>query len=191
MIDNPSITDDEIISIIPAPDFPTGGKIIGYAGGQKLYKTGSGGVIVRAKAHKELISISKHQVKPRIAIIITELPYLTNKATLLTKIAELVNDKKLEGISDIRDESDRDGIRMVIELKREASYEVVLNNLYKKTALQTSFSGNLLAIVDDGMQPQRLSLKELLAIFVKFRFKTIRRRTQHQLMKLEKFLKDF
>lgn len=185
LIDYPASTEDDIIALIPAPDFPTGGKIIGLTGSQKLYKTGSGGVVMRAKAVQEKISNSK-QIKPREAIVITELPYLTNKAALLGKIAELVNDKKLDGISDIRDESDREGIRVVIELKRDASYDVVLNNLFQKTALQTTFSGNILAIVEDGMKPLRLKLKDLLKLFLDFRFKTIRNRTKNQLAKVHK-----
>lgn len=188
LIENPRISDESLMNIIPAPDFPTGGKIVGYSGSRKLYTTGNGGIVIRAKVHVESSSVSKTQQKSRTLIVITEIPYMVNKALFLSKIAELVNDKKLEGISDIRDESDRDGIRVVIELKRDSSADVVINNLYKKTQLQTSFSGNLMAIVNDGLQPKRLTLRNVLNEFLRFRFTTVRRRTQHRLNKAEKRL---
>jgi len=122
--------------------------------------------------------------RTRNAIIVTELPYMTNKASLLEKIADMVNDKKLDGIADLRDESDRDGIRLVIELKRDAIPALVQNNLYKKTALQVTFSGNMLALVDSGKQPQRLTLRQALDIFISYRFQTLRRRTKYQLKKI-------
>ena len=188
IIDNPNLTDDELIKIIPGPDFPTGGIIMGSnMGADKLYRTGSGSIIMRAKDHVETITTNTKVggTKTKLAIIITELPYQTNKALLLEKIADLVNDKKLDGISDIRDESDRDGIRVVIELKRDIDPAIVQNNLYKKTTLQNSFSGNILAIVDEGKQPQRLNLRKLLDLFIKFRLITIRKRTNYQLKKME------
>lgn len=189
MIDNPDISSDELVKIVPAPDFPTGGKIMGNKGAEELYKTGRGSIIMRAKSHIEVLSkgggATGQRASTRNAIVVTELPYMTNKSGLLEKIADLVNEKKLDGIADLRDESDRDGIRMVIELKRDAIPAVVQNNLFKKTALQTSFSANMLALVDEGRQPQRLDLKGALEIFIKFRFKTLRRRTNFQLSKLK------
>ena len=186
IISNPQITDEELFKIIPAPDFPTGGKIMGNAGARSLYQTGHGSIIMRAKTHVEIITTSSRSgSRTRNAIVVTELPYMTNKATLLEKIADLVNDKKLEGIADLRDESDRDGIRVVIELKRDAIPALVQNNLFKKTALQMTFSGNMLALVDEGKQPQRITLRQGLDIFIDYRFHTLRRRTTFQLKKLK------
>ena len=187
LLENPALSDDELVKIVPAPDFPTGGHIMGSAGAEELYRTGRGSVVMRAKTHIETVTKSSASGKAstRNAIIVTELPYMTNKSGLLEKIADLVNEKKLDGISDLRDESDRQGIRVVIELKRDAVPAVVQNNLFKKTALQTTFSANMLALVDEGKQPQRLDLRGALDIFIKFRFKTVRRRTQHQLEKLK------
>eukprot|EP00548_Thalassiothrix_antarctica_P014485 CAMPEP_0194170912 /NCGR_PEP_ID=MMETSP0154-20130528/5551_1 /TAXON_ID=1049557 /ORGANISM="Thalassiothrix antarctica, Strain L6-D1" /LENGTH=891 /DNA_ID=CAMNT_0038882999 /DNA_START=1 /DNA_END=2676 /DNA_ORIENTATION=- len=174
------VTDEELFQLIPAPDFPTGASIMGIDGARQLYKTGNGGIIMRAITNIENLDKGKSQRK---AIIVTKLPYQTNKAALLVKIAELVNSKKLEGVSDLRDESDRDGIRVVIELKRDAVPLIVLNNLYKKTSLQTSFSGNFLALID-GI-PQRFTLRQALDCFINFRFDTLRRRSKHQLKKVE------
>jgi DNA gyrase subunit A len=187
LIRNPDLSDEELFSIIPAPDFPTGGKIIGTAGSLEFLKTGHGAITMRAETHTEIItSNSKNgNNRSRDAIVVTKLPYMTNKSALLEKIAELVNDKKLEGISDLRDESDRDGIRVVIELKRDAIPALVQNNLYKKTALQATFSGNMLALMEDGRQPRRINLRIAITDFIAFRFKTIRRRTNFQLGKLE------
>lgn len=186
IISNPQLTDEELFKIIPAPDFPTGGKIMGNAGAKSLYQTGHGSIIMRAKSHIEIITTSSRSgSRTRNAIVVTELPYMTNKATLLEKIADLVNDKKLEGIADLRDESDRDGIRVVIELKRDAIPALVQNNLFKKTALQMTFSGNMLALVDEGKQPQRITLRQGLDIFIDYRFHTLRRRTTFQLKKLK------
>jgi len=173
------VTDEELFQIIPAPDFPTGATILGTDGARELYKTGNGGVVMRAITKVEKVA-GKTQ---RNAIIVTSLPYQTNKAALLEKIADLVNSKKLEGISDLRDESDRDGIRVVIELKRDAVPSIVLNNLYKKTSLQTSFSGNFLALMNGS--PQRFTLRQALDCFIDFRFETVRRRSAHQLNKVE------
>eukprot|EP01032_Pedospumella_encystans_P020251 gene20251-23007_t len=188
LIDQPDLPDEELTKIIPAPDFPTGGLILGQDGARKLYSTGHGSVMMRAKVHMEQITSStgaKGSTRTRHAIVITELPYMTNKAALLEKIAELVNDKKLEGIADLRDETDREGMRMVIELKKDAVPAVVQNNLFKKTALQTSFPGNMLALVEDGTQPRRITLREALKVFIAFRFTTLRRRTAHRLAKLQ------
>lgn len=186
IIDKPQLSEEELLKIIPAPDFPTGGKILGGSGSKSLYQTGHGSIIMRATCHMEVITSSSKAggSKSRNAIVVTELPYMTNKATLLEKIADLVNDKKIEGISDLRDESDRDGIRVVIELKRDAIPALVQNNLFKKTALQVTFSGNMLALVDSGKQPQRLTLRQALDIFIDYRFSTLRKRTQFQLKKL-------
>ncbi|MGA1626899.1 MAG: DNA gyrase subunit A, partial [Prochlorothrix sp.] len=146
LIENPEITNLELMQQIPAPDFPTGGQILGSAGIREMYTTGRGSVTMRGVAAIETI---EHPGRPdRDAIIVTELPFQTNKAALIEKIAELVNDKKLEGISDIRDESDRDGMRIVIELKRDAYPQVVLNNLFKQTPLQSNFSANKMALVN-------------------------------------------
>lgn len=181
IIDNPNLSQDQLLKIVPAPDFPTGGKIMGLAGAKSLYETGHGSILMRANCHMEVITSG---TRTRNAIIVTELPYMTNKASLLEKIADMVNDKKLDGIADLRDESDRDGIRLVIELKRDAIPALVQNNLYKKTALQVTFSGNMLALVDSGKQPQRLTLRQALDIFISYRFQTLRRRTKYQLKKI-------
>jgi DNA gyrase subunit A len=181
LIHNPGITDLELMHYIPGPDFPTGGQILGKATIREAYTTGRGSITMRGVASIETI---EHPGRPdREAIIITELPYQTNKAALIEKIAELVNDKRLEGISDIRDESDRDGMRVVIELKRDAYPRVVLNNLYKQTPLQANFGANMLALVNG--EPQLLSLSQFLNVFLDFRIETITRRTQYELRKAE------
>ena len=185
--------------MVPGPDFPTGASIMGTSGAKQLYMTGNGGVVLRAVTEMEQVS----RGAARTAIIVKELPYQVNKAALLEKIAELVNDKKLEGIADLRDESDRDGIRVVLELKKDAIPAVVLANLYKKTTLQTSFSGNFLALfennddktnlgsssLDDGggsaLTPKRFTLREALDCFLDFRFTTVRRKASFQLKKVE------
>jgi DNA gyrase subunit A len=176
------VRDGELLKIVPGPDFPTGACIIGKSGAKSLYTTGNGGVVMRAVMHLEEISSGK---KKRNAIIITELPYQVNKAALLERIASLVNEKKLEGIADLRDESDRDGIRVVIELKRDAVAAVVQNNLLKKTALQSTFSGNFLALFGSGTVPQRFTLRKALDCFLDFRFETIRKKCVYQLDKVE------
>jgi DNA gyrase subunit A len=183
-----AISDDQLCAIVPGPDFPTGAKIMGRDGAKQLYTTGNGGIVMRAITHIEQLT-RRGKTQSRTAIIVTELPYQVNKATLLEKIAGLVNDKKLDGIADLRDESDRDGIRVVFELKRDAVPAVVLNNLYKKTPLQTSFSGNFLALMgteDDpsALKPQRFTLRESLDCFLNFRFETIRRKSAFQLQKV-------
>ncbi|KAG5188528.1 DNA topoisomerase IV, ATP/GTP binding site [Tribonema minus] len=183
LIKDPELPEADLFKIVPAPDFPSGGTIMGLAGARKMYTTSNGSVTLRATTHIE--SIAQRTRPPRNAVIVTEMPYMVNKAALLEKIAALVNEKKLDGIADLRDESDRDGIRVVIELKRDAVPQVVQNNLYKKTQLQTSFSGNMLAIGADGLQPQRFTLRALLDSFLAFRFKTVRRRTAYELAKVQ------
>ncbi len=163
---------------MPGPDFPTGGYIVGRQGIQQAYLTGRGTVIMRAKAE---IEVSKKG--DRSSIVIDEIPYQVNKARLIERIAELVREKTIEGISDIRDESDRDGMRIVIDLKRGEVGEVILNNLYKHTALQSSFGIIMLAIV--GGRPKVLSLVELIDTFVEFRREVVRRRTEFELRKAE------
>ena len=177
------VTDADLIKIIPGPDFPTEACIIGKSGAQQLYTTGNGGIVMRAVMHLEQVASGKKS--KRNAIIVTELPYQVNKASLLERIATLVNEKKLDGIADLRDESDRDGIRMVIELKRDAVAAVVQNNLLKKTSLQTTFSGNFLALFGSGTVPQRFTLRESLDCFLDFRFQTIRKKCVFQLDKVE------
>lgn len=181
LIHNPEITDTQLIKYIPGPDFPTGGQILGTTAIKEAYTTGRGSITMRGVAKIETI---EHRGRPdREAIIITELPYQTNKAALIEKIAELVNDKKLEGIADIRDESDRDGMRIVIELKRDAYPRVVLNNLYKQTPLQANFGANMLALVNG--EPQLLSLTKFLNVFLDFRIECVTRRTEYELRKAE------
>ena len=181
LIQNPDLSDAELIRIIPGPDFPTGGQILGTTGIREAYMTGRGSITMRGVARIETI---EHRGRPdREAVIITELPYQTNKAALIEKIAEMVNEKRLEGISDIRDESDRDGMRIVIELKRDAYPRVVLNNLYKQTPIQANFGVNTLALVNG--EPQTLSLKQCLQVFLDFRIETIIRRTRYELRKAE------
>ncbi|MFA7679778.1 MAG: DNA gyrase subunit A [Pigmentiphaga sp.] len=174
---NPLCTVDELIEIIPAPDFPTGGIIYGMSGVREGYRTGRGRVIMRAKTHFEDVD----KAGGRQAIIIDEIPYQVNKRSLLERIAELVNEKKVEGISDIRDESDKDGMRVVIELKRGEMPEVVLNNLYKNTQLQDTFGMNLVALVDG--EPRLLNLKQLVEYFLAHRREVVTRRTIYQLRK--------
>ena len=175
LIDNPAISIDELTQIIPGPDFPTGGIILGRAGIRSAYHLGRGSIMMRGKVTIDTIR------KDREAIIVSEIPYQVNKATMVERIAELVREKKIEGISDLRDESDRDGYRVVIELKRDAVADVVLNQLYKFTPLQTSFAANMLAL--DGGRPQTMTLKDLLTIFVAFRERVVTRRTKFLLNK--------
>ncbi len=181
IIKNPLIKDSELFEIIKGPDFPTGGQILGREGIRETFKTGRGSITMRGVANIEQIkSIGRAE---KDAVIITELPFQTNKAALIERIADLVNEKKLEGISDIRDESDRDGMRIVIELKRDAYPQVVLNNLFKLTPLQNNFSANILALVKG--EPTTLSLRKMLDVFLDFRVETIRRRTAFLLKKAE------
>src|SRR5210317_1805259 len=176
ILDNPNISIDELLNFIPGPDFPTAGIIHGNSGIKEGYRTGRGRVVMRARTHFEETDKGKRE-----AIIIDELPYQVNKKNLLEKIAELVNDKKLEGISDLRDESDKSGMRVVIELKRGEIPDVVLNNLYKQTQLQDSFGINMVALIDG--QPKLLNLKQILDAFLNHRREVITRRTVFELRK--------
>ncbi len=175
LIQNPDLTAEEIMDIIPGPDFPTGGVILGRSGARKAYLEGRGSVILRAKTRIEDIR------KDRPAIIVDEIPYQVNKAAMIEKIAELVRDKKLEGIAHIQDESDRTGVRVVIELKRDATAEVVLNQLFRFTPLQTSFGCNMLAL--NGGRPEQLTLRDFLTHFITFREEVVARRTAYELRK--------
>ncbi len=175
LIDNPGITLDEMLKIIPGPDFPTGGIILGRAGIRSAYETGRGSLIMRAKVDIEEIR------NDRQAIVVTEIPYQVNKATMVEKIAELVREKRIEGISDLRDESDREGYRVVIELKRDAVADVVLNQLYRYTPLQTSFGCNMVAL--NGGKPEQMTLLDMLKAFVLFREEVVTRRTKFLLRK--------
>ncbi|HVV92227.1 MAG TPA: DNA gyrase subunit A [Hyphomicrobiales bacterium] len=175
LIDDPSLDAEALNAIIKGPDFPTGGLVMGRSGIRSAYETGRGSIVMRGRAEVETIR------KEREAIIVTEIPYQVNKAALVEKIAELVREKKVDGIADLRDESDREGMRIVIELKREAIADVVLNQLYRFTPLQTSFGANLVAL--NGGRPQTLTLKEMLQAFVAFREEVVTRRTKFRLNK--------
>ena len=175
LIENPDTALEELMKIVPGPDFPTGGIILGRSGIRNAFETGRGSIIIRARAEGETIR------KDREAIVVTELPYQVNKATLQERIAELVRAKQIEGISDIRDESDRSGMRLVIELKRDATGDVVLNQLYRFTSLQVSFGINMLAL--DNGRPRQMGLKDALQCFVAFREEVILRRARFELSK--------
>src|SRR5881409_400092 len=176
LLDNREVTVDDLIEHIPAPDFPTAGIIYGTEGVREGYRTGRGRVVIRARTHVEELDKGGRQ-----AIIVDEIPYQVNKATLLTRIGELVRDKKLDGISDLRDESDKSGMRVVIELKRGEVTDIVLNNLFKLTQLQDSFGMNMVALVDG--QPRLLNLKQFLEIFLQHRREVVVRRTRYELTK--------
>ncbi|WP_065753826.1 DNA gyrase subunit A [Bradyrhizobium paxllaeri] len=175
LIDNPALGIDDLINIVPGPDFPTGGIILGRQGIRSAYHLGRGSIVMRGKVTIDTIR------KDREAIIITEIPYQVNKATMVERIAELVREKKIDGISDLRDESDRDGFRVVVELKRDAVPDVVLNQLYRFTPLQTNFGANMVAL--DGGRPQLMNLKDLLTLFIAFREQVVTRRTKFLLNK--------
>jgi DNA gyrase subunit A len=175
MIENPAITFDELLQIVPGPDFPTAGIILGRAGIRAAYELGRGSIVMRGRVAFETLR------KEREAIVITEIPYQVNKATMVERIAELVRDKKIDGVSDLRDESDRDGYRVVVELKRDAERDVVLNQLYKFTPLQSSFGVNSVAL--DGGRPKVMTLKDMLAAFIAFREEVVSRRTKFLLGK--------
>ena len=177
LIKNPRINQQDLMKILPGPDFPTGGTIVGIQGCQNLYESGQGSLVLRSTSNFEIVKNKGKNIKE--SIIITEIPYQVNKVSLITKIAEMINNKSLEGIQDLRDESDRDGIRIVIELKKDVNKKVILNNLFKKTPLQITFGGLILALV--GRQPVILSLKELILLFIHFRKQTIRRKLQFHL----------
>ncbi|HVG51669.1 MAG TPA: DNA gyrase subunit A, partial [Xanthobacteraceae bacterium] len=175
LIEDPALGTDDLNKIVPGPDFPTGGIILGRQGIRSAYHLGRGSIVMRGKVTFETIR------KEREAIIITEIPYQVNKATMVERIAELVKEKKIEGISDLRDESDRDGYRVVVELRREAVPDVVLNQLYRFTPLQTSFGANVVAL--DGGRPQTMTLRDLLGLFLTFREEVVARRTKFLLNK--------
>ena len=176
LLENPAMSIDDLIDLIPAPDFPTAGLIYGVMGVREGYRTGRGRVVMRARTHIEDIGKGDRQ-----AIIVDEIPYQVNKKSLIEKIAELVNEKKIEGISDIRDESDKSGMRVVIELKRGEVPDVILNNLYKQTQLQDTFGMNMVALVDG--QPRLLNLKQMLECFLSHRREVVTRRTVYELRK--------
>lgn len=173
MIENPDITTDELMQILPGPDFPTGGIIMGKMGIASAYRTGRGRIVVRARAEIEQYGLNRSR------IIVTEIPYQVNKARLVERIAELVHDKKIEGISDLRDESDRSGMRIVIELKRDVNANVVLNLLYKHTSMQETFGAIMLALVDD--EPKVLTLREMLFYYLEHQKEVVTRRTHYDL----------
>ncbi len=175
LMDNPAMTTAELMEIVPGPDFPTGGIILGRSGIRSAYEVARGSIVMRGRAEVEEIR------KDRYAIIITEIPYQVNKASMIEKIAEHVREKRLEGISDIRDESDRSGMRVVIELKRDAVADVVLNQLYRYSALQSTFGANMVAL--NGGRPEQLGLKDMLSAFIAFREEVIGRRTRFLLKK--------
>src|SRR4051794_38858278 len=175
LIDDPALSIDELINIIPGPDFPTGGIILGRQGIRSAYHLGRGSIVMRGKVSIDTIR------KDREAILISEIPYQVNKATMVERIAELMRDKRVEGIGDLRDESDRDGFRVVVELKRDAVPDVVLNQLYRFTPLQSNFGANMVAL--DGGRPQVMNLKDLLTLFIAFREQVVTRRTKFLLNK--------
>ncbi|HXK39777.1 MAG TPA: DNA gyrase subunit A, partial [Candidatus Paceibacterota bacterium] len=179
LIQNPNAKLSTLMNMVPGPDFPTGGFIYGREGILQAYKTGRGMVVMRAKVSFDRIGRGAE----RIALVVTEIPFQVNKARLLERVAELINDKKLEGISDLRDESDREGMRIVMELKRDAIPDIVLNNLYKLTPMQQSFGVINLAIVNG--QPKELSLIDTLNIFIEHRRDVVIRRTRFELRKAE------
>jgi len=174
MLDDPSISEEALLEIVPGPDFPTGGLILGRSGSRNGLMTGRGSVIMRARAEFE-------QIGPRTAIVVTEVPFQVNKGAMFEKIAELVREKRIEGVADMRDESDRHGVRVVIELKRDATPEVVLNQLYRFTPMQTSFGVNMLAL--DSGRPRLMPLRDLLDVFIRFRKEVVARRAKHELSK--------
>ena len=175
LIDNPELNNMDLMDYVPGPDFPTGGIILGAAGIKQAYETGKGSITIRSRTHVEEIR------KDRYAIIITEIPFQVNKASMIEKIAECVQTKRIEGISDIRDESDRTGVRVVVELKRDSVPEVILNQLFRFTQVQTSFGINMLAL--NGGKPQQLTLRDVLRAFIEFREEVITRRTKFDLNK--------
>ena len=175
LIGNPALSIDDLNAIVTGPDFPTGGIILGKAGIRSAYHSGRGSIVMRGKVAYETVR------KEREAIVVTEIPYQVNKASMVERIAELVREKKIDGIADLRDESDRDGYRVVIELKRDAERDVVLNQLYRFTPLQSSFGANMVAL--DGGRPLLMTLKDMLAAFIAFREEVVSRRTKHLLGK--------
>jgi DNA gyrase subunit A len=177
LLDDPTIADSALLEIVPGPDFPTGGEILGRAGARQALMTGRGSVVIRAKHHTETI-------KGREAIVFTEIPYQVNKSLMVERIGELIRDKKIEGVADLRDESNRHGIRIVFEIKRDAVLDVVLNQLYRFTQLQSSFGVNMLAL--NGGRPEQMNLRQMLQAFLSFREQVITRRTKFRLAKARK-----
>lgn len=175
LIENPDLTSEELMAYVPAPDFPTGALILGRSGARKAYLEGRGSVIIRSKTHIEEVR------KDRFAIVIDEIPYQVNKSTMVERIADAVRDKRIEGISSVADESDRTGVRVVVELKRDATPDVVLNQLFRFTPMQTSFGCNMLAL--NGGRPEQLTLRDFLTAFVGFREEVVTRRTAYELNK--------
>ncbi|WP_368343889.1 DNA gyrase subunit A [Pelagovum sp. HNIBRBA483] len=175
LIDNPDLSTEDLIQFVPGPDFPTGGIMLGRSGARKAYLEGRGSVVIRAKTHVEEIR------KDRFAIVIDEIPYQVNKASMIDKIAEAARDKRIEGIAHVQDESDRAGVRVVVELKRDATAEVVLNQLFRFTPMQTSFGCNMLAL--NGGRPEQLTLRNFLHYFIDFREDVVARRTAYELRK--------
>ncbi|HRM75588.1 MAG TPA: DNA gyrase subunit A, partial [Paracoccus sp. (in: a-proteobacteria)] len=175
LIDEPDLPTEQLMEIVPGPDFPTGGLILGRSGARKAYLEGRGSIIVRAKTRIEELRAGRQ------AIILDEIPYQVNKATLIEKIAELAKEKRIEGIAHVQDESDRVGVRVVIELKRDATAEVVLNQLFRFTPMQTSFGANMLAL--NGGRPEQLTLRDFLVYFIQFREEVVARRTAYELRK--------
>ncbi|NVK95351.1 MAG: DNA gyrase subunit A, partial [Ruegeria pomeroyi] len=175
LIDDPDLTSEQLIDYVPGPDFPTGGVMLGRSGARKAYLEGRGSVIIRAKTRVEELR------KDRYAIIVDEIPYQVNKATMIEKIAEAVREKRIEGVAHVQDESDRNGVRVVVELKRDATPEVVLNQLYRFSPMQTSFGCNMLAL--NGGRPEQLTLRRFLTCFIDFREEVVARRTAHDLRK--------
>ncbi|MFC3167650.1 DNA gyrase subunit A [Paracoccus fontiphilus] len=175
LIENPDLPTERILEIVPGPDFPTGALILGRSGARKAYLEGRGSVIIRAKTHIEELR------KDRWAIVVDEVPYQVNKASLIERIAELAKEKRVEGIASVQDESDRQGVRVVVELKRDATPDVVLNQLFRFTSLQTSFGCNMLAL--NGGRPEQLTLRDFLTYFISFREEVVARRTAYELRK--------
>ena len=175
LIENPDLSSEDLIQFVPGPDFPTGGQMMGRGGARKAYLEGRGSVIIRAKTSVEEIR------KDRWAIVAHEIPYQVNKASMIEKIAEAVREKRIEGIANVEDQSDRDGVRVVVELKRDATADVVLNQLYRFTPMQTSFGCNMLAL--NGGRPETLTLRRFLTAFLDFREEVVARRTAHELRK--------
>lgn len=177
MIDNPDISLDELLKYLPAPDFPTGGIIYGYSGVKEAYATGRGRILIRARIHEE-------EIRPgRMALVITEIPYQVNKSSLIEKIAHLVRERRIDGITDIRDESDREGLRVVLELRKDAVPLVIQNQLYKYTPCQQTFGVNMVALVNG--RPRTLTLKELMRHYLDHRHEVVTRRTRFELRKAE------
>lgn len=181
LLEDRDLPDEELFRLVPAPDFPTGGIIMGRAGARQMYSTGRGQTIIRAEAHVE----PPPRSGGREAVVVTELPYGVSKNSLLERIAAMVNEKKIEGIAEIRDESSMEGIRIVFEIKRDSEPLVVLNRMYKSSNLQYTFSGNLMAVTGDGRMPQQLTLRTALLAFLDFRVECLLRRSRHRLNKAQ------